>query len=1197
MTFKYTHRFIALLLIIYIGFLPSISVSSSNHFLAPVSYLAESANTSDSFQILDGVTLRGFKSSEITIEKLADNSVNIRRVGSGSILSVQYLTYQDRNFLKIGNRLYEKTSDTAVELSDLIVDPLLWIGNATLVDFFGEGAVLLSRDNVVTPNLTIVQWNQELRKVLPVDDIIPDKLLDKADIMMRDPLMDPFLKTHYNLVYYFFKISPFLKENNKTIPYDFFEVAANIGPEKLNELFFALFGSDAFELPVIVPRQIRLFYQMLVHLHQIVPFEDIKIYPENMSVAEGSTALSYLHVLMQNVSYADLRAVKNFDDFKRLIQDRVGKYIGIDVVDEGIHSVLKINTYNVMQDRRGGERNPILTASQKRPVLDKDTTVVDALFTMAEKGDAAVINNLFNSLKKWDKKWAVSHILQGIILNNDVKPKLAGKTNADMKQVLLEKKMGVARGGFGLGGASIETMTWVRDVFSHMFDNNIEVMGGIYKDKVDFGSNVNETRGINYFIDTYSYSELTKLIFSQKKIENKDLISMLNQLQDVISITSKQDAFGQNPLVGVDSISNVRARKKLFFKEKGLDTIIDKLNANKSIDNNSKLKLIQGVYDFSVQEVKNTFLHWVKEKQLDVMMVGQIAFPVENPVVYAGLLEAVKELDHNGKNLNLFIRQSYFRKWEKQRENIDIVIPSEKDGVEIFVESQSNADIFEELYGYRPSVVYEGVRLFDISVNSDLSIQEQLQKDSMGAKGHKKDVFVTASKEFKDILDNQATLQGKEKIDLNKDIMERDIIILQPSRMDSNKRPDSTLELASMLQEKERKQASLENRKMRKVRVLFLGEYMDVETDQASLGQLSGNERDTYIKTLQQAKDLGLDSQVYFLGQLKQTQVLAAMSYAHIMSQPSDRETFGRTPMEAISMGTPIVVSRDYVYPYYEQHQVFRNLFGGYALFPLKAGQNNNGEWTPGPSKPDEGMANRIWETLNNRDEINRISKFNYFLLKHSMMNLNNFDKFMELWNLSKIDGVKDELVFIDNKLTLKNAEDSATYFRVLLKEYLSEKLIKKLLKTDDFVSLYNRLLPDQQDNVRRALLQIQQDVISSHGIIDKIIQHVVPFTEKIGRDNLLHYYGQTSHLSLGMKTFLHKHIISEIEVLRGKASFFSKEMDMLVNLEKFKMDLSLQIFDHLNGRESYEPNYRWAMPSLLNDLNKDILLSFEAAA
>jgi len=162
-------------------------------------------------------------------------------------LTIKIHVRQNKVFLQMGSRTYKMDETiTSLDIQDVLNDPLLWIGNAELIEFYGEDAVLESRRSRGPPLLSLVEWNKDLRNqetstYLPQAQSIKRSYLEHAYQRLKDPSLDPILKSHYALVVYFFNIAD-LQE----FPLAAVDIFSYLGQNRANEFLYGLFGiSDA----------------------------------------------------------------------------------------------------------------------------------------------------------------------------------------------------------------------------------------------------------------------------------------------------------------------------------------------------------------------------------------------------------------------------------------------------------------------------------------------------------------------------------------------------------------------------------------------------------------------------------------------------------------------------------------------------------------------------------------------------------------------------------------------------------------------------------------------------------------------------------------------------------------------------------------------------------------------------------------
>lgn len=986
-------------------------------------------------------------------------------------LVFELITYQNVRYAVIGNRLYQINSDSQkLDISQIISDPLLWMANHQLVEFFADYIQVATSPVRPPRSVRTVEWDADLDTQLPFPEdysaadmeTVKQQLTELAG---KDTPMSTFLKQHYRLCLYFGELAEKIRTRQPHIPASALGLVSQISDERVNELLFYLMGANPKHMvSPIISQHSRKFYAILRKIAEQNKIDTIETTPVESTEA-SRILVERIGSMMTKLDIKQIQNFKNLDELLDAIYEKTGWDLGISI--EG--KTMKLDFTALGVDTRAGKRSeqveaPLQSVSR---IKAKERIVASTLAHIGKTSFASDVNQLFATSANWQEGWALTMLLQGLAANIQVKPSNPDQNPFDNKSI------GIVRGGFGLGGASGETQQWVRNIFStsNMFNTRCHMLAGEFKDETDFGPKTNSNRNVNYFLDGYKYKNLSRLIFSQDTIAEKDLAKTAMDIEQLIEDFSSNT----KSLGGLDSAANLAARKYKFFSQRNLQHIYRMLILQgkasngqfAKLDDNTKIMMVQAMYDFLVDETRRAFINWADTNNLSAIYIGQIALPVENPVVYAGFLKALNEINARpNKNVIGLIRQNYFRPMPAIRKELSIKIPQRHDNVEIFVESKTNARIFEKMFGFSPSIISEGVPI----------VYDKLRQVPEAMTSNPLNIGLSATSlandfdtynEIKGFNNAQNTLDTKieeayqrqglnmpnQQIDF-----ENDIIIVHPSRMDANKRPDTTMELAAKLQQLENK-THPDNPK--KVRVVFLGRYISDPKTVSSTNSFAGNEARTFEEITQLASDSDMSDQVYFLGTLSQNETLTMLSRATIMSQPSDRETFGRTPMEAIASGTPIIVSRNYRYPYFEGDYppVFSTLFKGFTIHTYSGGyMNQNGEWVPGPSTPSAEMLTRILDSVYNPELRKENRNFNQLLLSRSNMNLANIESFLRLWFQHKQISPGMPLVFED----ATNFSPAVYEFQILTEALRAEKIPEELIYAINSLRHNNGLSADQ---------------------------------------------------------------------------------------------------------------------------------------
>ncbi|MBT3181030.1 MAG: glycosyltransferase [Deltaproteobacteria bacterium] len=367
---------------------------------------------------------------------------------------------------------------------------------------------------------------------------------------------------------------------------------------------------------------------------------------------------------------------------------------------------------------------------------------------------------------------------------------------------------------------------------------------------------------------------------------------------------------------------------------------------------------LQRRYDTAVQESADAISQWILQSGLNVLLASQMANPFENPITFPALLAAKHLVEaERGKPFPIVFRHNYFRDpegkeprialWGDRHPNLDPNAPWTLN----LVDGPANQRIALEQYGIETFVLPEGVPFLNVDTlfpqnGGDL---RKVGRDEMHRIFEKFETIARMPRaEFRRYL---REIKGL-------DIPEDAVLILSPSRISSKKRPDVTLRLAKMIQEK----LALG----KEVHLLLLGEVesSDFRTP------WSGDQAETVQELRTLAEELGFAHRIHFLGFVSHERsesnpftVTDIMRSVDIVSQMTEEETFCRTPLESISIGAPIALAA-FNYPgksFGQQFPVYQYIYASFNIF-VKYLQEDG---------IHEGMVARITEMLEN-DEVRR---------------------------------------------------------------------------------------------------------------------------------------------------------------------------------------------------------------------------------
>ncbi len=932
-------------------------------------------------------------------------------------LNIARYHYRGRTYVRIGSRLYEadKTVD-GLDAKDLLADPLLWLGNAELVDYYGEDQVGYPRQTTGPPGLRLVEWNEELRQAFPEIPLEDPALIEQAYQRLRDPDLDPLLRTHYSLIVYFFSIT----QNQEYTVRDL-HIIANISDLHMNEFLYALLGTRQVAIPYIMSVQMRKLFRVLEKISDLLPgCQNIRSLPANIADPNlQNIILNRLHYALNGLRYQDIVDLSNLGEINDTFNDLLNRNkkrrerIELFAYDEE-SATLTINLEQLAVEHRDERErlDPHVFRKRGPPEVNRDKVIVTALAYLCQKEQAGLVNQVTDRLRHWPQSWAADTVLKGIDANYKV------ELETSQRDFLRDISFGAGRAVWVLGGGCAEQELWIRRIISDLFEK-IKIMAGETKEggpiinpNVDFGRRVQVPADCTALpsIDAYTWKKLRAELFSS------------------------------------DPIS---AEKRLHLQRR---------------------------YNEAVWSTKVLLQEWIIEHDLRLLMFGQVALPEENPIFYPALLQAVEEVNAlrgPQEQVKVIIRHNYTNKRKQIREGIKIRIMQRDDPVEIFVESETNADLFEENFGFRPTVVHQAAHFPNVNLDSDVPLREQVRaqeefREPVASFGQKIELLNQQGARanawlsfllniFFDTVDTLVSLPARfVKIKVLNDFisrikylaysyklkqqvdLENDIVIIQPSRIDANKMPESTVIMAKNMQQIENRQAIADGRKPRRVALLFIG-------TQIRTGDEAGNFKDTEQEALDNiwktAKkkgrdDIDLRSQIHMLGQIPQEEVAAAYTFADIVSIPSGHETFGRVPFEAYA--APVIYTRRWFYStFYDQSderediQVQYGLYGGLPLFNLRPGKTENGRFRPGPVQPEamEGefpkLYLRMYELLQSPERREQLTREKYLLTRRSEFNLANTAKFLYYKFIAMFDHTGSRLRFVDKDFVPRRHEDS----------------------------------------------------------------------------------------------------------------------------------------------------------------------------
>lgn len=376
-------------------------------------------------------------------------------------------------------------------------------------------------------------------------------------------------------------------------------------------------------------------------------------------------------------------------------------------------------------------------------------------------------------------------------------------------------------------------------------------------------------------------------------------------------------------------------------------------------------------YEEAVKVAKERIADWLRRTKVSFVLASQVINPSENPILYPAIIDAAAEVNkeratHGLVPIKIFMRHNYFAKLRPSC--IKLRLPERADQVEFLIESETNADIFKDVFGFEPYIMYSASRFSDTSMQS-ADIKDSIKDDH--------------AKMFRRFL--------KHKYGVPEDA----ILVLSPSRLNKFKRIDRTLYLADELQKRFKGQKD--------VHVLILGM---TEQGQGTT-PFSGDEAEVYASLKKFEEALDIKGHVHYLGYLPRDRVLDAsgkpkadsfslydaMLNADVVSQMSEFETFGRVYAEAISSASAVVL-QDFSYPYFERYQTDA-LWSGFDIFMMNKYESD---------MPSSGMIDRLYRTLKDRSLFNAMVRNNFLMARRSGLNLKNVENFLRFSMVAHMD-------------------------------------------------------------------------------------------------------------------------------------------------------------------------------------------------
>ncbi|MFC1668064.1 ATP-binding protein, partial [Chlamydiota bacterium] len=187
-----------------------------------------------------------------------------------------------REIVAIGNRLYEKKPRIPIHFSDLLNNPLLWLGNAELVDFFGINNMPVIAKEPLLQTCTLLKNGDPLVKQISNPLFSLNRFVDEAYLAIKSPHINAITNLHYCLVlFYGSELSDFNKEDYVSLIDSFQRLDGDI-PESTKIKLEKIFSKFIESLPKKTVKKIaNEFIKRLVSQDKKI-LEEIVFYDARM---------------------------------------------------------------------------------------------------------------------------------------------------------------------------------------------------------------------------------------------------------------------------------------------------------------------------------------------------------------------------------------------------------------------------------------------------------------------------------------------------------------------------------------------------------------------------------------------------------------------------------------------------------------------------------------------------------------------------------------------------------------------------------------------------------------------------------------------------------------------------------------------------------------------------------------------------
>jgi glycosyltransferase involved in cell wall biosynthesis len=390
-------------------------------------------NSKAKTQIIEGLSEKFFPHF---ITNVSREGVTYLRHPDGHLLEVhafdRKLLEQEITIVRIGDRCYRFPKEGQFDFESIMSDPLLWMGNSALFEFFSADRFATRPQNGFAKELF---W----AGAFPTEQTVLPREIDRS--MAHIYSEDPYLRLHAHISYVRRRWM-----ENETISLQFLRALNQFGPSYLQQGFRQALGLNYLAPSTWPADWENSLFQLLSTLEHTHGIQNIRVSEPLTSPDEQRIFSARLRFTLQNIPQHQYHP-----EFIRA-NLRQGQFFGLPMYVEG--DTLVINTRELIGQIKGLRDERRMSQPEYDYILPSTSQMVLDGLTVLAKNNVAQASQDLKRLQTIPAAHAAS-VARGY--------QALGHADNDYPE-LRDAHIGFIRGGFGMGGASQEFQDMINEL-------------------------------------------------------------------------------------------------------------------------------------------------------------------------------------------------------------------------------------------------------------------------------------------------------------------------------------------------------------------------------------------------------------------------------------------------------------------------------------------------------------------------------------------------------------------------------------------------------------------------------------------------------------------------------------------------------------------------------------------------------------